>query len=181
MDRNTKPRLGAATLVAALLLGCQPSQPDNAMDEPAPSTPAPPQASPQTPPTGMDERMPDLSAETPARDTTPVDTTIDAVRLSAEGDTEENTLGAPTSIFGPRDSVYAEIQSNGTASEYTIYAKWIGADGNVLADYGIRVNEAGPKRTVISLSKPDGWPEGENRIELAINGKVLRTETFTVH
>lgn len=180
MNRRIKPRFGAATLIAALLLGCQPSQPESAADTSESSTPTPAQETRPAPAPGMEERMPDLAAEMPARDTTPVDTTIDAVTLSAEGDTEENTLGAPSSTFGPRDSVYAEIRSNGTASEYTIYAKWIGADGNVLADYGIRVNEAGPKRTVISLSKPDGWPQGENRIELAINGKVLRTETFRV-
>lgn len=179
MGRSIKPYLGVAVM-AAMLLGCQPSQPDSVADKSEASTPAPQQQTPQAPPAGIDERMPDLAAETPARDTTPVDTTIDAVRLSAEGDTEQNTLGAPTSTFGPRDSVYAEIQSNGTANEYTIYAKWIGADGNVLADYGIRINEAGPKRTVISLSKPDGWAPGENRIELAINGRVLRTETFRV-
>jgi hypothetical protein len=116
----------------------------------------------------------------PQRDTTPVDTTIDAVTLSAEGDTEQNTLGAPATRFGPKDSVYAEIRSTGTASAYTIYAKWTGADGEVLADYGIRVNEAGPKRTVISLSKPDGWPPGRNKVELAINGQVQRTVTFDV-
>ena len=180
MDRSIQSRLGAATLITALMLGCQPSQPETATDTSDPTAPTPPQETRPAAPMGIDERMPDLAAETPARDTTPVDTTIDAVRLSAEGDTEENTLGAPTSTFGPRDSVYAEIQSNGTANEYTIYAKWIGADGNVLADYGIRINEAGPKRTVISLSKPDGWAPGENRIELAINGRVLRTETFRV-
>lgn len=120
------------------------------------------------------------SAKMPERDTTVVDTAIDAVTLSSEGDTEQNTLGAPATRFGPQDSVYAEIRSNGTASAYTIYAKWTGADGEVLADYGIKVNEAGPKRTVISLSKPDGWPAGRNKVELAINGQVQRTVTFDV-
>lgn len=178
MNRSIKPRIGAATVIAALLLGCQPSEQEPVTDTSEPSAPAPSQQTRPAP--GMEEGMPDLAAETPARDTTPVDTAIDAVTLSAEGDTEQNSLGVPTSTFGPQDSVYAEIQSNGTANAYTIYAKWIGADGNVLADYGIRINEAGPKRTVISLSKPDGWPQGENRIELAINGQVLRTETFKV-
>ncbi|MGV8932025.1 MAG: hypothetical protein ACOH1R_07955 [Luteimonas sp.] len=48
----------------------------------------------------------------------------------------------------------------------------------MLADYGIKINKAGLKRTVISLSKPGGWPLGQNKIELAINGKALRTVTF---
>lgn len=115
------------------------------------------------------------------RDATPVDTKVLAVKLSKQGDTEENTIGAPTTSFAPRDTVYVEIESQGTASEYTIYAKWIGADGEELADYGIKVNEGGTKRTVISLSKPDGWAPGENRIELAINANPTVIEVFRVN
>ena len=116
----------------------------------------------------------------PARDTTPVDTSITDVRLSDQGNAEDNRIGLPKNTFGPRDTVYAEVESQGTASSYTIYAKWIAADGTMLSDYGIKVNQAGTNRTVISLSKPDGWQPGENRIELAINGKTERTVTFVV-
>lgn len=179
MDRS-KSRLGVATLIAALLLGCQPSQPDSATEAPS-SVPDPVAADSARPaPEAPSDMQPSLPTDTPERDTTVVDTVIDEVKLSAEGDTEQNTLGLPANTFAPQDSVYAEIRTNGTANAYTIYAKWIGADGAVLADYGIRVDEAGPKRTVISLSKPDGWAPGENRIELAVNGRVLRTVTFQV-
>ncbi|MDN5780595.1 MAG: hypothetical protein L0H23_01005 [Luteimonas sp.] len=181
MEQNTKSRLAGVVLITGMLFGCQPSQPAPEAETAAP--PIPEQAAkPQAPDlaTGAESRMHDPSIDMPSRDTTPVDTTIDAVTLSTTGDTERNTLGAPATRFGPQDSVYAEIRSNGTAGAYTIYAKWTGADGTVLADYGIKINEAGPKRTVISLSKPDGWPPGENKIELAINSRVLRTETFKV-
>lgn len=114
------------------------------------------------------------------RDTTPVNTKVIGVKLSNQGDTEANTIGAPMSSFGPRDTVYAEVESQGTASEYTVYAKWVGADGAELADYGIRVNEAGLKRTVISLNKPDGWLPGDSRIELAINGNPTVVQEFRV-
>jgi hypothetical protein len=179
MEQDTNPRVVAVALITAMLLGCQPSHPpsDGARAE-ATSTP---KRTPATlPPPAAEDRMHDALDAMPKRDATPVDTVIDAVILSADGDTEHNTLGAPTTRFGPTDSVYAEIRSNGTASSYTIYAKWTGANGEVLADYGIKVNEAGPNRTVISLSKPDGWPAGQNKIELAINGKTLRTVTFDV-
>ncbi|WP_169447773.1 hypothetical protein [Luteimonas mephitis] len=182
MGRRAKLRLTGLVLVTGFLLACQPSQPVADTSD-ASTTPAQEQApAAKLPPaSAVDaDSMRDPSSALPERDTTPVDTVIDAVTLSAEGDTEQNTLGPPKTHFGPKDSVYAEIRSNGTASAYTIYAKWTGADGEVLADYGIRVNEAGPKRTVISLSKPDGWPAGRNNIELAINGKTLRTVAFDV-
>jgi len=179
MDRHISPRLGVAVLLAALALGCQPSQPEGSAEAPAPDAAPSAEARQQAP--GSDSGMQSpLPADMPTRDTTVVDTVIDEVKLSAEGDTEQNTLGPPTTSFAPQDPVYAEVRTNGTANAYTIYAKWIGADGVVLADYGIHVDEAGPKRTVISLSKPDGWAPGENRIELAVNGRTLRTVTFRV-
>jgi hypothetical protein len=129
---------------------------------------------------GRDPASAGPEAVMPERDTTPVDTKIVQVQLSNSGNTETNTFGMPATRFTPTDSVYAEVQTQGTAASYTLYAKWIGADDSVLAEYGMKIQEAGPKRTVISLSKPDGWPAGTNRIELSINGKLEKTATFEV-
>lgn len=116
----------------------------------------------------------------PAKDTTPVDAKVVNVRLSNQGDTEMHTIGMPSESFGPKDTVYAEIESTGSASGYTLYTTWVGADGSVLSDYGMRVDEAGMKRTVVSLSKPDGWASGTYRIKIAINGQEQDAATFTV-
>lgn len=121
-----------------------------------------------------------LALELPKRDVTPVDVEVTSVKLSNQGDTENHTLDIPTASFDPKDTVYAEIATNGTASEYTVYAKWVAADGAVLSDYGMRVNEPGLKRTVISLSKPDGWPTGDNRLEIAVNGEPQQVVVFKV-
>lgn len=121
-----------------------------------------------------------LMPEAQSRDDTTVDTRIVDVTLSNRGDTEKNIIGGPTSLFDPQDTVYAEVHSQGTAREYTLYAKWISADGNVLSDYGVKVNQPGDSRTLISLSKPDGLMTGENRIEVAINAQPARIVTFRV-
>lgn len=114
------------------------------------------------------------------RDTTPVDASVVGVRLSNEGDAEEGTLGMETSSFGPQDTVYAEVETSGTAEAYNLYAKWTAPDGTVLSDYGMSISEAGPVRTVISLSKPDGWTPGEGTVEISINGKVEQVVPFQV-
>ena len=173
-------RLICITALALALAACKPTAPETAKPDAAatptaeqpPAQPADPMAS-----EGGPER-PDLAM--PERDKTPVDAKVVNVRLSNSGDTEKHTLGAPTEKFGPKDTVYAEVETSGSAKEYTIYAKWMTADGTVLADYGMRVDQPGTKRTVISLSKPDGWPSGKNSIELAVNGKTERTVTFEV-
>ncbi|MDQ3287890.1 MAG: hypothetical protein M3Q42_06440 [Pseudomonadota bacterium] len=100
--------------------------------------------------------------------------------MSNQGDTEKHTLGMPRETFGSKDTIYAEIESTGSDSGYTLYTTWVGADGSVLSDYGMRVDEAGMKRTVVSLSKPDGWPSGTYRIKIAINGEDQEAATFEV-
>lgn len=172
-------RFLSCLLLAASLAGCQ-QEP-----EPSPAVAAAPAEAPPGARASPDEMLragrpgerPDLEQK---RDTTKVDARVTGVRFSAAGDTEAHSLGAPTAAFEPGDTVYAEIESSGTAPSYSIYAKWIAADGTVLSDYGMQVSEAGPKRTVVSLSKPDGWPTGTHSLEIAINGEKQQTAEFVV-
>jgi hypothetical protein len=62
----------------------------------------------------------------------------------------------------------------------TVAAEATALDAVLVHHYGVRVDGSGAQRTVISLSKPDGWASGKNAIELAINGKHQRTVTFEV-
>jgi hypothetical protein len=172
--------LFTAALLATLLAACdrtpQPGQAKRDTATTAPELGRNPKA-PLPSPEGR-PRRPDVTI--PQRDVAPVDAKVVAVRLSDQGDTEKQTLGMPTSQFGPKDTIFAEIETTGTASGYTIYAKWAAPDGTVLSDYGMKVNEAGLKRTVISLSKPDGWQSGTNTLEIAINGEKQQVATFRV-
>lgn len=183
---NPKFRSALAALsVLVMMSACREQKaPDDASA--GPEAPAAAEQAPAHPAAGIAEPGREFGPDgmhlpdTPARDTSPVDARIVDVTLSNQGDTETNVIGPPTSLFGPQDTVYAEVHSQGSAQEYTIYAKWISADGSVLSDYGIRVNQAVDARTLISLSKPDGLESGENRIEIAINGQPARTVTYRV-
>lgn len=182
--RNSFTVLGLAILATA----CQPEQSpqqDASVQAEAPiEAEAPGTASGQP-------QMPDLrpggdtmggrpDAGMPGRETTVVDAQVTAVGLSNRGDTENNTLGAPTARFKPTDTVYLQVDTTGTDAPYTLYAKWISADGTVLSDYGMVIGDAGRKQTVLSLSKPDGWQQGRSRVELAINSSSQKTVEFEV-
>ena len=174
--------IGIVILLATALAACQPTQ-ESDREAATEEASVPEQAEP-APTAARDPLRPDLpglpDAGLAERDTTPVDVDVVGVRLSNRGDAEENSIGGQVATFQPNDTVYAEIETSGTAPGYTIYAKWLAPDGTVLSDYGMRVNEAGPKRTVISLSKPDGWARGQGKIEIAINGELEETATFDV-
>jgi hypothetical protein len=168
-------------LLAVLLVSCrQPQAPDKEVSENG----APPAARGNAE-DGVDEGkkarkpgQPDF--ELNARDATATDASIVQVRLSNQGNPERNLIGAETSKFLPTDTVYASVETSAKQGGYTLYAKWIANDGSVLSEYGTRVAEAGAQRTVVSLSKPDGWASGDYRIELAINSQRGREVGFKV-
>ena len=167
---------------ALALTACKPApqEPDSTAPTPEGTT-ATAVASPDDTGSGPDTgESGALSAIEDVRDATPVKASIVDVQLSNKGNTENSIIGASTTNFAPTDVVYAEVLSEGSADSYTLYAKWIASDGTVLADYGTAIKKKGTQRTVISLSKPDGWPAGENKIELAINSNPARTVVFRV-
>lgn len=168
-------------LLAVLLASCrQPQPPDT--EASGNSAPASTQAKAEQgvgEATGATEPgQPDF--ELNARDPSPTDASIVQVRLSNQGNPERSLIGAETKKFLPADTVYAAVETSAKQGGYTLYAKWIANDGSVLSEYGTRVAEAGAQRTVISLSKPDGWASGDYGIELAINSQRGRKVDFKV-
>lgn len=115
----------------------------------------------------------------PVTDTRPVDSRVTDVKLSNASDGKHLT-GATTDHFKPDDGVFIAIHTDGTAGTYTLAAKWIDGSGHTLTEYSQVIPKAGPVDTVFSLSKPDGWAKGAYQVELSINGKPMRTATFSV-
>lgn len=168
-------------LLAVLLASCrQPQAPDKAASENGaqPAAPASTEGRVDGATKARKPGQPDF--ELNARDATATDATIVQVRLSNQGNPERNLIGAETRQFLPNETVYASVETTARQGGYTLYAKWIANDGSILSEYGTRVAEAGAQRTVISLSKPDGWASGDYRIELAINSQGGREVSFAV-
>lgn len=173
-----------AMLVLVLALGlcaCQKSEPVDApkgVPQPAAKAPAPaPTAMASRELAPMREMMDDRKI---VSETSPVDTNIVDVQMAAQG-TESALTGARTENFSVKDkAVFVSIQTKGTAAKYTLSAKWLQPSGELLTEYAQTLSKPGVNDTVFSLSRPDGWPPGEYKIELSINGKKLTTKTFGV-
>ena len=171
-------RFCCLALLAFALTACQraPQTPDSPA-APAVTPPPPAAQAPARPGPDASSNLPDMAQ--PKRDITPVDAHLVNVRLSKQGDTEQNTLGSPATTFAHTDTVYAEVETSGTAGAYTLYAKWLAPDGTVLSDYACASTRPVPSARC-RLSKPDGWAPGQGRIELAINGEIERAVPFQV-
>jgi hypothetical protein len=112
-------------------------------------------------------------------DTAPVDTQVVGVKLSNNGNGKVLT-GLMTDQFKPSDGVFMSISTQGTAAKYTLSSKWLTPAGETLSEYSQEITTAGPTDTIFSLSKPDGWPKGQYKVELSVNGKLAKTVSFTV-
>jgi hypothetical protein len=168
--------------IVALVVACQ-ADTDPASTAPSadPATGAEPPAPGASDAPSMDDQPAGPDALVSQRDPTVVDTHVVDMRFSNSGDAERNILGAATDTFASdTPTVFAEVQTSGTAPEYTLYAKWLAPDGSVLSDYGMRQEGGGNQRAVISLGKPDGWTPGRYRVEIAINSQDPKAYSFTV-
>jgi hypothetical protein len=93
----------------------------------------------------------------------------------------DKQVAAPTDTFGPKDTVYLSVVSDGVAPAQVLRAKW------TFGPKAIPVNEStesiaslGPKATEFHISKPSGLPPGQYTVELFVNDQTAGSKQFTV-
>ena len=137
---------------------------------------------------GKKEEAPPPAATTPPATTTPPPSTamtpaqgvtVTSVDLgTAVGPDQKVT--SPTTTFGPKDTIYAAVSTTGTATNATLGAKWTYQDGQTVNDSSQTIAPAGPAVTTFHISKPDGWPAGNYKVEISLDGKSVSSKDFTV-
>jgi hypothetical protein len=90
---------------------------------------------------------------------------------SVDGDTES---------FRPQDTIYASVATEGTAEGATLTARWTYQDGQTVDESSQTISPTGPARTGFQISRPSGWPEGEYKLEVMLNGTLAGTKEFEV-
>lgn len=84
--------------------------------------------------------------------------------------------------FTRTDTIYASVDTTGTGSA-TLTAKWTyRANGQDVAvnESTQTINPAGPATSEFHVSKPDGWPAGDYKVEISAAGGTPTSRTFTV-
>jgi hypothetical protein len=128
-------------------------------------------------------------AEQPAPPVAPVATPAPAAGVTVVGVSLGKSIGAdkkvgePTDSFAKADTIYASVATTGSAPSATLAAHWTFAaksgeksvkeDSQTIAPTGDAVTE-------FHISKPDGWPPGDYKIEVLLDGKSVATKQFKV-
>lgn len=162
-----KPR-SQLTLIAAIA-GAFALSACGKKEEPAPAPAPPPAASTPAP----------APAPPPAAEPAPAPVAVASVDLgTAVGPDQKVTT--PTTTFSPKDTIYAAVSTTGTAPNAVLNAKWTFQDGQTVNESSQTIAPNGPAVTSFHISKPDGWPAGNYKVEISLNGTSVATKDFSV-
>ena len=142
----------ALLALAISLSACSRSENETTMQPPPVSAPQPP-------------------AVAPAR--------VTSIELGSElGPDGRVSSSAAKTTFAPSDTIYASVAPD-NAPAATLSARWTFEDGQ-LVDETQQTVAATDSATEFHVAKPDGFPAGRYRVEIALNGKPAGTREFEV-
>ena len=107
--------------------------------------------------------------------------TVTSITLGNGIGPQKQVVSASNS-FARNDTIYASVDTAGSGSS-TLQAKWTyRANGQDVAvrDDTQAINPTGPATSEFHVSKPDGWPAGDYKVEISSSGNAPATRTFTV-
>jgi hypothetical protein len=118
--------------------------------------------------------------ETPAATPAPVPFKVSSIDLGkAIGPDKRITEAATT--FGPKDTIYVVVSSEGEAPAVKLTAKWTYGDkGQSVSDEDRSIAPTGSEATEFHVSKPSGWPVGKYKVEILADGVSAGTKDFEV-
>jgi hypothetical protein len=168
MRRVQNPLLLALGIAGALTIAACNKSPEN----------APP---PATAPTPATTPPPAPATTSTAPTTTPAQqgVSVTSVDLGTAVGADQKVT-SPTTSFSPKDTIYAAVSTTGTASNATLGAKWTYQDGQTVNDSSQTIAPTGPAVTTFHISKPDGWPAGNYKVEISLDGNTVSSKEFTV-
>lgn len=97
-----------------------------------------------------------------------------------KGMTADKMVANSTSDFGPRDTVYVSVATEGASPGAAVKAKFTFEDGQVVEETTQTVAPTGPARTEFHIFKPSGWPAGKYKVEITVDGALAGSKDFEV-
>ena len=92
----------------------------------------------------------------------------------------DRRISDDTDDFGPNDTVYVSVLTTGNAPSATVTARWTFEDGQVVDSSSQTIAPSGTNATEFHISKPDGLPAGDYRVQILLNGREVESEEFEV-
>jgi len=123
-------------------------------------------------------------ATTPAPAPMPATASVTSVDLgNAVG--ADMKIATPMTTFGPKDTIYVSIGTSTSDPAASVpgklTAKWTHTDSNqAVSEESRDLTLMGMNNTEFHIAKPDGWPKGRYKVEVALDGNVVQSREFEV-
>ena len=137
-------------LALALTLGCSKAE-------------APPSSSPYAP--------------APTLATAPLKVTDVDVGRAMDADKK---ISDKTDTFKPADTIYVSIATEGTSPGARLAAHWTYKDGVLVKHDETTIAPTGRASTEFHIVKPSGWPVGDYKVEVTLDGASAGSKSFKV-
>jgi len=84
--------------------------------------------------------------------------------------------------FKPADTIHAVVKHEGAATDARLTARWTFQDGQVVDERTETISPTGTGATYthFQISKPGGWPTGNYKLTLLLNGQEVESEDFEI-
>jgi hypothetical protein len=86
----------------------------------------------------------------------------------------------PLTSFAPKDTIFASVVTEGSATAAELTARWTFQDGQLVNETKRSIAPGAKEVTEFSIQKPDGWPAGTYKVEILLDGKPADSKSFTV-
>ena len=122
---------------------------------------------------------PEVSA--PSAPVPPPDAKITAIELGdAISPNGRITAGAAQTSFAPTDTIYVSVLTEKPPAGAELSARWTFEDGQLVSESREQLTSSDQNATEFHIAKPDGWPTGRYKVEIALNGQPAGTREFEV-
>jgi hypothetical protein len=91
----------------------------------------------------------------------------------------DKLVTAPGAAFGPADTIYTSVVTEGSAKRVTLSARW-SYQGALLEETEQRIAPDGKTVSEFHVFNPAGWAPGEYRVEILLDGRVVGDRAFRV-
>jgi hypothetical protein len=105
--------------------------------------------------------------------------TIVDVQLGSSLGVDKKVVAA-TDTFKPKDTIFAVVSTDGAAPSAVIAVKWTYQDGQTVKEDSRTIAPTGPATTEFSIQKPSGWPKGNYKVDVTVDGKPGPSKSFKV-
>jgi hypothetical protein len=93
----------------------------------------------------------------------------------------DKRISEPTLRFGPNDTVFVSVATEGTPASSTLSAKWTFPTGKVKDSVSQTIQPKGAEHTELHAAPPKGgWPAGSFLVTVYTDGDSVDAKTFAV-